>query len=189
MKPAGTRLNAGSLRGRVVPVPPGVRPTESRVREALFDIAGAGLCGCRFLDLFAGSGAVGLEALSRGAASVVQIDSSAPVVRSLRATYRGLGVDGVECLRLDLPRQLARVPAPAGGFDWIFADPPYAFDDYTGLVASLLPLLGADGTAVVEHDRRRSLPDRAGGAARADLRSYGECALSFYEAPAQFRPA
>ena len=184
MRPGGTRLNAGSLRGRVIPVPSGVRPTESRVREALFDIAGPELTGGRFLDLFAGSGAVGLEAISRGASAVLQVDSSALVVATLRATYRSLRVDGVECRRLDLPRQLSRSPTPAGGFDLIFADPPYDFASYIDLVAGLPSLLATGGTAVVEHDRKHPPPERAGSAALSDLRTYGDCALSFYRASA-----
>ena len=99
----GVRLSAGTLKGRSLSVPPGVRPTEARVREALFDILGPRLAGKSLLDLFAGSGAVGLEALSRGARSVCQVDIDPATVRRLNATYRELDLEGIECRRLDLP--------------------------------------------------------------------------------------
>lgn len=184
MRSRGVRLSAGALRGRVLGVPAGVRPTEGRVREALFDILGPGLTGTRFLDLFAGSGAVGLEALSRGAASVVQVDCAAVVVRQLRKSYRSLALEGVICRRLDLPGQLERIEVD-GGFDRIFADPPYDFDAYRDLITGL-PGLFADGAAfaVVEHDARRRLPEQAGRAELFELRSYGESALGFYRSSA-----
>lgn len=179
----GVRLRAGALRGRVLAVPPGIRPTEGRVREALFDILGPSLAGARFLDLFAGSGAVGLEALSRGAASVIQVDSAAVVVRQLRSSYRSLALEGIICRRLDLPGQLDRLVD--GGFDRIFADPPYDFEEYGDLIAGLPRLLaGGEAFAVVEHQASRQLPERAGRARLFDLRSYGESALGFYRSSA-----
>lgn len=151
------------------------------MREALFDIAGTRLRGGRFLDLFSGSGAVGLEAFSRGASQVVLVDSREVVTRTLRSTCDRLDLQSVETIRLDLPRQLGRLTA-AGGFDWIFADPPYAFEQYPDLIAGLPELLSTGGVAVVEHDARVELPIAVGEAQRYDQRRYGECALSFYAA-------
>jgi 16S rRNA (guanine966-N2)-methyltransferase len=183
--PGGVRIRTGSLRGRVVAVPAGARPTEGRVREAFFDIVGPGIAGSRFLDLFAGSGAVGIEAASRGAAAVVQVDLSPAAVRRLEATHRDLGVAEAEVHRLELPRQLgALLERTGGGFDWIFADPPYAFAAYDELLAGLLPLLAGAGTAVIEHEVRRPPAACANGLARFDERRYGDCALSFYASSA-----
>ncbi|MDH3405078.1 MAG: 16S rRNA (guanine(966)-N(2))-methyltransferase RsmD [Acidobacteriota bacterium] len=181
MTASGVRIRGGDLRGRLVPTPARVRPTEGRVREAFFDIAGPGFAGCRFLDLFAGSGAVGLEALSRGAAAVVQVEGALAVVRRLRETHRALGVRGIEVHRLDLPRRLAVLAERTGGdFDWIFADPPYGFEAYAALLAGLPPLMAPGGRAVIEHDARRPPAAEAGALRRLDSRRYGECALSFY---------
>jgi 16S rRNA (guanine966-N2)-methyltransferase len=179
---AGVRLSAGSLKGRSVPVPAGVRPTEGRVREALFDILGPGLRGGRFLDLFAGSGAVGLEALSRGAGEVLQVDVDGATVRRLDRCYAAFGLAGVSACRLELPRQLDRLPKRH--FDWVFADPPYAFAAYDELVAALDAVLASRGLAVVEHSRRVALPERVERLTREDCRVYGETALSFYRQPA-----
>jgi 16S rRNA (guanine(966)-N(2))-methyltransferase RsmD len=181
----GLRIGAGALRGRVVAVPPGARPTEGRVREALFSIWGERLAGARFLDLFAGSGAVGIEAASRGARSVVCVEEDPRAVRTLRRNLAALGPavgEGrVAARRLPLPRGLAQL-AEAGEppFDLIFADPPYAFTGYPQLLERLAPLLAAGGEAAVEHSARAPLPERAGALARADERRYGETALSFY---------
>ncbi len=181
----GVRIRAGTLRGRVLPVPEAVRPTEGRVREAFFDIVGPGIAGSRFLDLFAGSGAVGIEAASRGAASVVQVDLSPAVVWRLKATYRDLAVDEIEVHRLELPSRLGTLAERvAGRFDWIFADPPYAFAAYDELLGGLPILLAEGGRVVVEHEVRRSPGARIGPLARVDERRYGDCALSYYASSA-----
>jgi 16S rRNA (guanine966-N2)-methyltransferase len=176
----GVRLSAGALRGRRVNVPAGVRPTEGRVREALFSILGPAVRDGSFLDLFAGSGAVGLEAASRGAARVVAVDRDPGVLRDLRRTIGSLGLR-VAVVRLELPRQLRRLETR--GFDWVFADPPYAFDAYPALLAAIPSLLAAGGLAVVEHDARKELPASAPGLERDAVRRYGETALSFYSSP------
>lgn len=173
------RLSGGSLRGRSVAVPAGVRPTAGKVREALFDMIGPPIVGSRFLDLFAGSGAVGLEALSRGAGFVLQVDGEQAVVRGLRRLHATLALEGIEVRSLLLPAALERLAA-AGGFDWLFADPPYAFDGYGELVAGLSGLLAPQGVGIIEHDARRTLPESAAGVERCDRRSYGESALSFF---------
>ncbi len=181
MSRSGVRLSAGSLKGRKLVVPRGVRPTESRVREALFDILGPTLGGGRFLDLFAGTGAVGLEALSRGVSSCVQVDASLDVVRRLRTAYRQLGVQGARCVKLELPGGLLKLvlgePVP---FDWIFADPPYAFDAFPALLYRLGPLAHDETVVILEHDRRHPIPEEAPGWSLDSTHGYGESALSFY---------
>lgn len=187
----GVRVTGGELRGRVLQVPPGARPTEGRVREALFSIWGERIESARFLDLFAGSGVVSLEAAGRGARAVLAVDGEARAVRTLAENVAATGARGIEVRRLPLPAGLARLAAErAGPFDLAFADPPYAFGDYAALLAAVAPLL-APGTAgeastaeiAVEHSSRTVLPETAGPLARVDLRRYGESSLSFYRQP------
>jgi 16S rRNA (guanine966-N2)-methyltransferase len=166
----------GALRGRGLVVPPGARPTEGRVREALFSIWSDRLENARVLDLFAGSGVVGLEAVSRGALSVLAVDDNLRVVKILEENASRLG-ERIEVRRLALPAGLARLTGP---FDLVFADPPYAFEAYGELLAGVLRLLAPDGEVVVEHSTRRELPLEAGPLVRVDVRRYGESSLSFY---------
>jgi 16S rRNA (guanine966-N2)-methyltransferase len=187
MKP-GVRITGGAFRGRSLAVPAGARPTEGRVREALFSIWQESLSdgGCRFLDLFAGSGAVGLEAASRGAFQVLCVDESVAAVRAIAANAARLGEPLLEVRRLALPAGLVRLAAePAGPFDLVFADPPYIFAAYDAVLAAAAPLLAAGGEVGVEHSSRRELPAEVAGLVRTGVRRYGESALSFYRgAPA-----
>jgi 16S rRNA (guanine966-N2)-methyltransferase len=175
----GVRVTGGQHRGRGLAVPPGARPTEGRVREALFSIWGDRLEGARVLDLFAGSGVVGLEAVGRGALSALLIDEDRRAVEALEANASRLGEKTVTIRRLTLPGGLGRL-AEAGPFDLVYADPPYNFQPYEALIAGVAPLLATDGEIVVEHSTRRDLPVQAGGLVRVDTRKYGESSLSFY---------
>ncbi|HTQ81342.1 MAG TPA: 16S rRNA (guanine(966)-N(2))-methyltransferase RsmD [Thermoanaerobaculia bacterium] len=179
MKP-GVRVTGGELRGRGLTVPPGARPTESRVREALFSIWGERIAGASFLDLFAGSGVVGIEARSRGARSVLAVDSEPRTLKVLEKNLAPLGVTGFAVRRLALPGGLARLAAEAGPFDLAFADPPYAFAEYGPLLGAIPPLLASAAELVIEHSSRTELPEEAGSLQRTDLRRYGESSLSFY---------
>ncbi|HVF58305.1 MAG TPA: 16S rRNA (guanine(966)-N(2))-methyltransferase RsmD [Thermoanaerobaculia bacterium] len=177
------RISGGALRGRAVAVPPGARPTEGRVREALFSIWADRLPGARFLDLFAGSGAVGIEAASRGAARVLCLEDDARAVRTLRANIKEVGGEEgqIAAWRVPLPRGLSRlVEQGEAPFDLIFADPPYAFTEYAELLRRLAPLLAEDGEAAIEHSARAPLAEEVAGLTRVDDRRYGETALSFY---------
>jgi 16S rRNA (guanine(966)-N(2))-methyltransferase RsmD len=155
------------------------------VREALFSIWGERIAEARFLDLFAGSGVVSLEAAGRGARAVLAVDGDPRSIRALEKNVRAVGADRIEIRRLLLPAGLARLAAlRAGPFDLAFADPPYAFGDYGTLLAGVAPLL-AEGTGTaaeiaVEHSSRIELPETAGPLARVDVRRYGESSLSFY---------
>lgn len=180
MTQRGVRLSAGSLKGRALSVPPGVRPTEARVREAFLDILGPEIRGQSLLDLFAGCGAVGLEALSRGAARVCQVDSAGATVRLLESAYRELGLEGITCLQLQLPDRIAAL-AP-NRFDWVFADPPYDFARYAELVAALPAVLAPGGEAVLEHEAKLAPPEPTGALTRVESRRYGGTVLSFYRA-------
>jgi len=175
----GVRVSGGELRGRALEVPPGARPTEGRLREALFSIWRERVAGARFLDLFAGSGAVGLEAASRGALRVVCVDGDLRAVRAIAGNVSRLGKGLAEVRRLTLPAGLVRL-ASEGPFDLIFADPPYRFSDHAALLAAAAPLLAEEGEIAVEHSTRTELPAEVGSLLRVDVRRYGESSLSFY---------
>lgn len=174
----GTRISSGRLRGRVLRVAPGVRPTESRLREALFSIWGPRVRESRFLDLFAGSGAVGLEALSRGAAEVWLVEGDPRVARVLASNLERVGVERRRLVRAELPAGLARVAGST--FDLIFADPPYAFEAYLEVLERAAPLLAEGGSLALEHARRLELPISVSILELEDRRTYGDKALSFY---------
>jgi 16S rRNA (guanine(966)-N(2))-methyltransferase RsmD len=188
----GVRITGGERRGRVLSVGPGVRPTEGRVRESLFSIWQDRVRGARFLDLFAGSGAVGLEAHSRGAAFVCFVEADPRVLRDLERNAAELPKSAWRRWRGRVPAALGQlVAAGEPAFDLVFADPPYAFEDYEKLIAAAAELLAENGEVAVEHSARTSMPEATGDLRRADERRYGETALSFYrrgEAPRQ-RPA
>ncbi|HIJ73958.1 MAG TPA: 16S rRNA (guanine(966)-N(2))-methyltransferase RsmD [Candidatus Hydrogenedentes bacterium] len=179
------RVIAGQAKGAKLVAPKGidVRPTLDRVRESLFNILAPRLSGARFLDLYAGSGANGIEALSRGAVECVFIDNDS---RSLRAIRRNLATTGLErsatVRRRALPEKICGLAKEFGRFDLIFADPPYAFADYERLLGLIRQedLLQRGGVTVIEHDMRTRLPDEAHGYVCARRGDYGDTALSFF---------
>lgn len=177
------RIGAGRFKGKLVPVGPGVRPTGSRLREALFDILGPRVRNARVLDLFAGSGALGLEALSRGALEAVLVEVDPRVLRVLRRSATGIAGGAARVVRLHLPRQLPRLLEMAAPFDLIFADPPYRFDEVAALLRSAAQILARDGLLVLEHATSEEIAAAAGDLMRTDVRRYGESCLSFYERP------
>ncbi|WP_409469445.1 16S rRNA (guanine(966)-N(2))-methyltransferase RsmD [Streptomyces sp. HC307] len=130
-----TRVIAGRAGGRRLAVPPGhrTRPTSDRAREGLFStwqsLLGGPLDGERVLDLYAGSGAVGLEALSRGAGHTLLVEADARAVRTVRENVRNLGLPGAE-VRAGKAEQIIRTPPPAEPYDIVFLDPPYSVSDH-----------------------------------------------------------
>jgi 16S rRNA (guanine966-N2)-methyltransferase len=177
------RIVAGLAGGRRIAAPPGrgVRPTADRVREALFSAleARCGLAGERVLDLYAGSGALGLEALSRGAARVLLVESDRTALRTLKANVAAVGLPGATILADDVRRLADR--APDASYDVVLADPPYAFPALP-LAAVLAGLCAAGWLAeqawcVVERpaaDERSPWPEQVTG---LDRRRYGDTAL------------
>ena len=180
MKRPGIRLSGGAYGGRTVAVPPRARPTEGRVREALFSIWGPAVSGSRFLDLFAGSGAVGLEAAGRGALDVVAVEGDGKAVRTIEANRELLGEGALSLRLLRLPEGLATLAAEEAPFDLVFADPPYSWPSFQPLLVGAAALVARHGELALEHDRRVPAPLEAGGLVRTDLRRYGESALAFY---------
>jgi 16S rRNA (guanine966-N2)-methyltransferase len=152
------RVIAGRHRGRRLSTPRGAatRPTSDRVREALFSVLGD-VSGLTVLDLFAGSGALGIEALSRGAASAEFVERAAPAVGALKANLAGLGI--VAPVHRDDARAFVRNASAAGRtYDLVFADPPYRDAQRLGTDMALGELLAPGGRLVTESDRRAPLP-------------------------------
>jgi 16S rRNA (guanine966-N2)-methyltransferase len=155
-----TRIIAGTAGGRRIEVPPaGTRPTSERVREALFSAldAGPGVAGAAVLDLYAGSGALGLEALSRGAAHALFVESDRRAARTLRRNIAVLGLGEVALVRVATAAAVLAAPAPRR-YDLVLADPPYAVDngEITGWLRAAVAhgWLAEDATVAVERPAR-----------------------------------
>ena len=181
------RIIAGHYRSRRLEAPPGLatRPSSDRLRETLFNVLAARIEGAHFLDLYAGSGAVGLEALSRGAAQVEFVERAEPALRVLRANLARLGVAaGFRIHGAGVGAALKRMTAGTA-FDVVFLDPPY---DAAAEYAATLGLLGGDvagrlsagALVIAEHRRKERLEDSYGKLKRTRLLEQGDAALSFY---------
>jgi 16S rRNA (guanine(966)-N(2))-methyltransferase RsmD len=188
------RIIGGEGKGRRLKAPRGLdtRPTGARVRQTLFDILAPRLPGCRFLDAFAGAGAVGLEALSRGAALVVLVDNAARAVAVLRANAEALAKAGgqIRIVRQDARAALPALAEAGERFDVIFVDPPYDSDLYEAALEETgrTGLLAEEGVLVAEHFHKRSLPERIGGLARSREVRVGDHRLSFYRRQQESAP-
>jgi 16S rRNA (guanine966-N2)-methyltransferase len=181
------RVIAGSARGVRLRAPgAGTRPLADRVKQTLFAILEPDLPGARVLDLFAGSGAAGIEALSRGAASAVFVERDAGAAAVIEANLRAtsLAGPGAMVVRADAVTWLGRPTSPDPPFDLVIIDPPYAETD---LLIRTLEVLGAadapltpDARVVAKHFWRDRPPDRIGLLASERDRRFGETALTFY---------
>jgi len=175
-----TRIIAGSARGRRLAVPPGVatRPTSDKVRGAVMNVLGQFFEGGDVVDLYAGSGALALEALSRGCRRAVCVERDGRALEALARNAQACGfADRVELVRAELPAGLARLARDR--FALAFVDPPYA-DGPQAVLEGLGPSMVTDGRVVAEHDARRPPPDRIGSLALVDRRSYGGTGISIY---------
>lgn len=184
------RIVGGSLSGRVIRAPPGAatRPTSEKVREAMFNILGnimGSLEGAHVLDLFAGSGGLGIEALSRGAAHATFVDAGKPALAAVRGNLRELGLDARALVVTgDAVAQAARL-VPAAPWRLVFVDPPYRSDLATRAVLAVpADRLAPGAVIVIEHDRHNAPPDALGSLLRTDQRRYGDTMVSFFEVPA-----
>ena len=173
-----TRIVAGAAGGRQLAVPPGARtrPTSDRAREGLFSSLGTltDLRGARFLDLYAGTGAVGLEALSRGAGDVLLVESDARALAVLRDNVRRLGLPGARVRAERVERVVAE--AAAEPFDVVFLDPPYAHDP-SRVLADLVAGGWVADLVVLERAARDPEPQWPPGIQPLRSRRYGEAAL------------
>jgi len=180
------RVIAGLFRSRTLQAPPGAatRPSSDRLRETLFNVLAPRIEGARFLDLYAGSGAVGIEALSRGAAEEAFVERAAPALKALRTNLAGLGLK--ESAQV-APGSVAMFLRKEAGtrFDLVFLDPPYdAAREYASALGLLggtaAGLLAAGALVIAEHFRKDRLQDEYGSLRRTRLLQQGDAALSFY---------
>jgi 16S rRNA (guanine966-N2)-methyltransferase len=177
------RVIAGSRRGHrlVAPSGRGTRPTSDRVRENVFNLVGP-VDGARVLDLFAGSGALGIEALSRGAGHATFVERDPDALRALERNLDRLRLTGARVVRGDALRTLAQEASAGAKYDLVLVDPPYEMltEIQPRLARHLPPLLAADGLVVVETDARLEpelpLPVRTS-------RKYGQTRVTLFEAP------
>lgn len=184
------RVIAGKFRSRQLKSLKGMalRPTSDRLRETLFNVIAERVEGSRFVDVFAGTGAVGIEALSRGAQTAVFIENHAPAARLIEKNLESLGL-GAEArvLVLEASRGLQWLAEEAAAkredYDIVFLDPPYAAaEDYRRVLLFLgtHPLLAEGGLVIAEHQRRFELSEVAGTLERVRVLRQGDAALSFY---------
>ncbi len=177
------RIVGGSLSGRVLRAPGGAttRPTSEKVREALFNILGS-VEGDHVLDLFAGSGGLGIEALSRGAVHVTFVDAARPALIAIRGNLRDLGLEARATIHAGDAVTVAAKHPPTVPWRIVFVDPPYRSDLAARAVLALPPAhLAADAVIVIEHDRRNAPPDSLGSLIRTDQRRYGDTLISFFK--------
>jgi 16S rRNA (guanine(966)-N(2))-methyltransferase RsmD len=174
-----TRIVAGSARGRRLLAPAGrsTRPTGEKVRAAVFNLLGQFFDGGDVLDLYAGTGALALEALSRGCARATCVEADRRAAELLSRNAAALGFGAAVTVRRE-PVEAA-LPRLRGPFDLVFLDPPYA-EGPAAALALLGPLLAPGGRVVAEHDARRPPPERAGALGLVERRAYGTTGISIY---------
>jgi 16S rRNA (guanine966-N2)-methyltransferase len=176
----GVRIAGGTARGVPLVEPRGVRlrPTSGLVREAIFNILGARVDDARVLDLYAGTGALGIEALSRGAAHATFVEGEAACVQAISQSLARAGfTDAATVLRGRLPAALKSV---AGPFDIVLMDPPYNDPDAESVLLQVAQLVAENGAVVYEHASRYNPPERPSGLNLTERRVYGDSAVAFY---------
>jgi len=196
------RITSGIFKSRIIKAPEGIRPTLDNVRKSAFDILGDAIKGARVLDLYAGSGAFGLEAVSRGASSCVFVDNSRPSIKAIRDNLEELKLSETGEVAVIYANSLAAVVKFArmtAKFDLVFLDPPYyrgslathsatlrvAPSEKRGAKKSLSLLGGCDiltdtGIVIAEHSKHDELPAKAGGLILFRSARYGDTEISFY---------
>jgi len=184
------RVIAGTFRSRILKSLKGqaLRPTSDRLRETLFNVLGPDVAGSRFLDLFAGTGAIGIEALSRGATEVTFVENHPPAAAVIRRNLELLGIrEGARVLAVDALRGLEMLASGKKGenprCDHVFLDPPYdAANDYARVLEFLgsTHLVAPGGVVIAEHRRNFDLPEGVGALQRYRVLKQGDAALSFY---------
>lgn len=180
------RVIAGKFKSRRLRTLRGMslRPTSDRLRETLFDILGDAVVNCFFADLFAGTGAVGIEAVSRGAHHAVFIERQTPAVQLIRENLKSLSIGAeAELLAMDVLLGLKTLKSKNTPIDFIFLDPPYAeARDYHRALEWIgaNQILSASGLVIVEHANKLELPLFAGKLERIRIKVQGDSALSFY---------
>ncbi|MCM8789517.1 MAG: RsmD family RNA methyltransferase [Candidatus Omnitrophica bacterium] len=200
------RIMTGKYKGRLIRMPKGIRPTQDKVRKAIFDILGD-VTGLSFLELFAGSGAVGLEALSRGAGEVTFVEKEKICIETIRYNLDFISSSAHQLISSDVSEAVKRLNDEGKKFDIIFLDPPYyevafhrfydkpknrkggftSVDINESLAKKALQMLSAydiltpNGLIVIQHFRKDNLPEDVGDLALFKQKRYGDTLLSFYK--------
>jgi 16S rRNA (guanine966-N2)-methyltransferase len=184
------RVIAGTFRSRQLKSLKGLvlRPTSDRLRETLFNILADRIPGSRFIDLFAGTGAVGIEAISRGAREVVFVENHPPAATLIAKNLESLEIrSGTKVISLDALRALQRLASThkpdTPPYDIVFLDPPYsASEDYRRVLEFLseVTFISAGGLVIAEHRRNFELPERFGNLERVRVLRQGDATLSFF---------
>ena len=182
---AAVRVIAGSAKGRPLVAPKGqaARPTLQHVKESVFNILAARLSGAAALDLFAGTGSLGIEALSRGASECVFVDSDFRCTRAIERNLQATELsDRARVYRMDVYRAVDMLGNSGLRFDLIFADPPYEKGHESALLLRLADglLLASGGMVILEHSRRTETPGAIGRLVRGSVRAYGDTHVSLY---------
>lgn len=180
------RITGGEARGRLVASPPGiaVRPTSSKIRQALFNILGGRVVDARFLDICGGTGLMGIEALSRGAGQLTVIELKKKLAANISANLEKLSYDA-DVIIGDVRERLGDLQGSK--FDIIFADPPYKSPVAKSVLHMVerYDLLDDDGLLIIEHSKDTDLPLDKVSLTRTNKREYGHTFLSFFEKPEQ----
>jgi 16S rRNA (guanine(966)-N(2))-methyltransferase RsmD len=190
------RVIAGTYRSRQLQAPRGMetRPTSDRLRETLFNMLAPKIAGCRFADLYAGTGAVGIEAISRGATQVFFAENAAPALAAMRANLKALGIvrgfaieeRGTGSLLERLAKTAQPEPAGRGLLDVVYLDPPWDADaEYAATLQMLgsargAAILAPDAVVVAEHSSKTPLAERYGALVQTRTRRQGDAALSWF---------
>lgn len=180
------KIVGGKYRGRHLLSPSfkGIRPTTNMVKEAIFNVIGGAVTGAEILDLFAGTGALGIEALSRGAKSAVFVDSSQEACDLIRSNLKKLGISSAATVMQAQCESAVKKLYDAGrSFDIIFIDPPYHKSELEGILLLLgaMNILKKNGIAVVEHScKTKALQSAGGGISAFKTRRYGDTSVTFY---------
>jgi 16S rRNA (guanine(966)-N(2))-methyltransferase RsmD len=181
------RIIAGSLKGRrlLTPTWNGVRPTSDKLRETLFNILAARVVDARVLDAYAGTGAIGIEALSRGAAMVAFVDEDARAVKLINENLERCALGAEQPGRYAIIRGRVGAKTPLSlapqSIDLAVLDPPYDEPDLAAALTAVEPLIASGGLVVLEHARRRVAPESAGDLRRVRSVNSGDSALAFYQ--------
>jgi len=182
------RIIAGEFKGRTLkgPTGSGVRPTSDGLRETLFNILRDRVAHARVIDAYAGTGSVGLEALSRGAAHATFIERDPGTIRVLTENVRTCRAEGITTIvRDDVLKAAGRNALKESG-DLVFADPPYDVSSLDDVLAALAALVTREGLVILEYSKRRDTPPSVGGLTRGRVHVAGDSALAFYTSAPTF---
>ena len=178
------KVIGGKFKGRIIAMPKGIRPTSGKVREALFEILKPRMEDASFLDLYCGSGAIGIESISRGTQSVTFVDNSPGCISLLKKNIASLGIlnrSSIDIYHMDAIRALSSI---SRHFDIVFLDPPYYKDmaKNTLIAISNYDILARNAVVVIEAYKKDDLPEKVGSLTRFRTAKYGDTKLEFYKA-------